>query len=143
MPAAVEPAAVVQFIVEIDGVPLDGIVAVSGLDLAIEVIEYRDGSGQGTRKLPGQVNYPNVVLRFAVGNDRVLSDWQRSWAAADPAAQRKAVAVRLLDRAGRAVREWKLRNAWPAKWTGPVLDAAAAQVPLQTLELAHEGIDWA
>ena len=37
--------------------------------------------------------------------------------------------------------EAKIREAWPAKWTGPTFNAEAHEVAIQTLELAHEGID--
>jgi len=47
----------------------------------------------------------------------------------------------LKDRAGEDKRTWNVRQAWPAKWVGPTFNAEAHEVAIQTLELAHEGID--
>jgi hypothetical protein len=32
-------------------------------------------------------------------------------------------------------------NAWPAKWTGPALDAEGNDAPVETLELACDRIE--
>ena len=47
----------------------------------------------------------------------------------------------LLDEKRQEAVRWNLRNAWPAKWTGPDLKANANEIAIETLELAHEGLE--
>jgi len=42
---------------------------------------------------------------------------------------------------GQVVMEWQFRRAFPAKWTGPDLSAGQNNVAMETLELAHEGLE--
>jgi len=53
------------------------------------------------------------------------------------------VLITLLDQADNAVLVWRLRNAWPCKWTGPVLNAGSSDVAIEQLELCHEGLEIA
>ena len=38
---------------------------------------------------------------------------------------------------------WNFFNAWPTKWDGPDFSAKGNDVAIETLELAHEGIERA
>lgn len=49
----------------------------------------------------------------------------------------------MLDRGGQEVARWNFVNAWPMKWTGPSFNAKNNDVAIETLELAHEGIERA
>jgi phage tail-like protein len=37
---------------------------------------------------------------------------------------------------------WALTSAFPAKWEGPLLKGKGTEVAIETLELAHEGLEW-
>src|SRR5262245_7333397 len=136
-----DPGPRFNFIVEIDGVVTTGFTEVSGLESRIEVIEYREGNEKiSDRKLPGRVSYANVVLKVGVGDASPLYAWHNEWVTGQ-APQRRAVRIALLDRGRNVKRAWILRDAWPAKWTGPALNAAGNEVAIETFELAHEGIE--
>ena len=49
----------------------------------------------------------------------------------------------LLDRTGQERIRWNFVNAWPVKWTGPSFNAKNNDVSIETLELAHEGLERA
>jgi phage tail-like protein len=140
-----DPYANYNFVVEKDGVILAGFREVSGLESSIEVIDYREGGDLHfpNRKLPGKVTYTNLVLKTGVSDDpKALYEWHKQWVTAKNRATRSNVRVVLRDRTGEAeIRSWSFREAWPAKWTGPSLSAEAHDVAIETLELAHEGID--
>jgi phage tail-like protein len=36
---------------------------------------------------------------------------------------------------------WNFVNSWPCKYIGPTLNAKTADVAIETLELAHEGLE--
>ncbi|QEL17101.1 phage tail protein [Limnoglobus roseus] len=132
-----------NFLVEIDGLSIAGFTQVSGLESRIEVVEYRDGGEKffPARKLPGKVTYTNIVLKSGITDDTQLYDWHLEWVKRSDSAKRKSIRIVLLDGAGKEKRSWRIREAWPAVYVGPSLNAGSNDVLIQTIELAHEGID--
>ena len=55
-------------------------------------------------------------------------------------AERKEVAVSLLDENQAEAASWKVINAWPIKYTVQDFNAASNEIAVEILELAHEGI---
>ena len=105
------------------------------------MIEYREGADKVTssRKLPGRVEYPNVTLTRGLTTSRDLWDW---WLTVrDGTLQRRTVVIILLDDSGQPVLRWRLRDAWIAKIEASELDASKNEVAIETIELAHEGLD--
>jgi phage tail-like protein len=47
----------------------------------------------------------------------------------------------LLDESGQPVLRWHFQEGWPVRWEGPALDAQANEVAIETLEIAHEGLE--
>jgi phage tail-like protein len=130
-----------NFLVELDGIVRAAFHEVSGLDTSIDVIEHREGGENITmRKYPGQVKFSNLTLKWGISDDHELYDWHRQWITGDPAAKRKNGSVVLLDRQGQEKRRWNFSNAWPSKWTGPSFNAEANDIAIETLEIAHEGL---
>jgi phage tail-like protein len=107
----------------------------------IEVIEYREGADRvnTARKLPGLANFPNVTLKRGVTGRTDLFEWWKS--VRDGQVQRRNVTITLLDEQRQPVLRWLLRNAWPVKIDGPSLDATGNEVAIESLELAHEGLE--
>ena len=54
---------------------------------------------------------------------------------------RRSGTIALLDESGNLVLRWRFVEGWPAKWEGPALDATANEVAIETLEIAHEGLE--
>jgi phage tail-like protein len=130
-----------SFLVEIDGIASSAFKSVSGLAAEAEVIEYREGSDplSSSRKLPGRVEYPNVRLSRGLTTSRDLWDWWQT--VVDGSLERRNVSITLLDDTRTPVLRWLLRNAWIAKFEAPELDASANEVAIETIELAHEGLE--
>jgi phage tail-like protein len=138
----IDPIPNLNFLVEIDGITRAAFQTVSGFDSTIDVIEHREGGDNLTpRKLPGQTKHANIVLKWGLTADDELYRWHRD--AVRGNLQRKNGSIILLDRAGREVVRWNFYNAWPSKWDGPDLNAEGNDVAIETLELAHEGIERA
>jgi len=133
-----------NFLVELDGIIRAAFHEASGFDSSIEITEHREGGENITnRKLPAMVKYSNITLKWGLADDRDLYDWHRQWATGDPAAARKSGSVILLDRQGQEKVRWNFKEAWPAKWTGPSFSAESSELAIETLELAHEGLERA
>jgi len=131
-----------NFLVEIDGITRAGFREASGLDASVDVTEYREGNEPRTpRKLPGLVKYSNITLRRGLTDDAELWSWHKS--VTDGMAQRRNGSIVVLDDAGNEQVRWNFRHAWPIKWTGPSFNASSNDVAIETLEIAHEGVERA
>lgn len=133
-----------NFKVEIDGIVRAAFHEAGGLDSSIDVVEHREGGENiTTRKLPGQVKFSNISLKWGMTDETELYEWHRQWATGDPGAARKNGSIVVLDRQGQEKARWNFFNAWPAKWTGPAFSAESNDVAIEALELAHEGVERA
>jgi phage tail-like protein len=131
-----------NFLVEMDGITRAAFQECSGFDSTIDVIEHREGGENTTlRKLPGMTKYSNIVLKWGMTDDTDLYDWHRQVVLGD--IERKNGSIVVLDRKGEEVARWNFYRAWPTKWDGPDLNAEGNDVAIETLELAHEGVELA
>ena len=131
-----------NFLVELDGITRAAFQEASGFDSTIDVIEHREGGeNTTTRKLPGMTKYSNIVLKWGLTDDRELYDWHRD--AVLGAIERKNGSIVVLNRRGEEVVRWNFIRAWPTKWDGPDFNAESADVAVEMLELAHEGVERA
>jgi len=138
----IDPYLNFNFLVEIDGIARAAFHEVSGFDSTIDVIEHREG-GENTspRKLPGMTKHSNIVLKWGMTDDQDLYRWHRD--VVKGTVVRRNGSIVLLDRRGQEVARWNFFNAWPAKWDGPDFNAEGNDVAIETLELAHEGVERA
>jgi phage tail-like protein len=135
-----DPYGQFNFIVEIDGVVQGGFSEASGLTTDTNLIEYREGNEiTTTRKLPGLMKYNNIVLKRGFTQDARLWDWRKK--VIDGKTERQSGSIVLLDEARNAALRWNFREGWPSKWEGPALNAKTSEVAIETLEIAHEGLE--
>jgi phage tail-like protein len=129
-----------NFAVEIDGIARAGFREASGLDASQDPIEYREGTeGLTSRKLPGLNKFSNITLKWGMTDDHELWDWRKR--AMTGKIERKNGSIVLLDDTGAEKMRWNFREAWPTKWTGPSFNATGNEVAIETLEIAHEGLE--
>jgi phage tail-like protein len=135
-----DPYLVQNFLVEIEGVTTASFSEVSGIDVSTDVIDYREGNEKvdSVRKLPGLNKYTNITLKRGLIKDLSLWNWMQI--VLNGNLQRANVSITLLDRADNPVLRWDLLNAWPCKWSGPVLNAQSNDVAIETLEICYEGL---
>lgn len=141
------PYRVFRYQVEITGLTRAGFSEVSGMNLSIDPIEYREGDDlrNTPRKLPGLTKFGNVTLRWGVSDDTDFLDWIYSVAPSNEAyptgIERKTVTITLIDDAGSTGPSWTLINAWPVGYTVPDLNGLGGEVAIHSLELCHEGLE--
>jgi phage tail-like protein len=132
-----------NFIVEIDGIKQAGFTDCSGFGSSTDPIEYREGGKNTTlHKLPGQTKYPNIVLKWGLTDSRELFDWYGDVVRGKVRRANGSVVVYDVDGITERTR-WNFFNAWPTKWDGPDFSAKGTDIAIETLELAHEGIERA
>lgn len=119
-----------------------GFTEVSGLDKSVEVIEYRDGASPtySKVKMPGMVKYSNITLkRGTFQNDNEFFKWLNTVSL--NTIERRDLIISLLNESHEPVMTWKVANAWPVKVQSTDLKADGNEVAIETLELAHEGME--
>lgn len=135
-----DPFAAFNFIVEIEGIATAGFTEVCGLAVEIEVVEYREGGDPSViRKIPGLKKYSNITLKRGSTNDLSLWKWVKS--IVDGQVIRAAVAITLLNNQRQPVARWNVREAWPCKYEGPIMNAKSNDAAIESLELCHEGLE--
>jgi phage tail-like protein len=138
-----DPYGQFNFLIEIDGVVKGGFSEASGLTTDTNIIEYREGAEQQgtTRKLPGLMKYNNIVLKRGYTQGKELWFWRKE--VIDGKTRRTSGSIVLLDEARNEALRWNFREGWPSKWEGPALNAKTSEVAIETLEIAHEGLELA
>jgi phage tail-like protein len=116
---------------------------VSGLNVDIETIEYREGgAGPAVRKLPGRVSYGDVTLKWGLTDNKDLTDWLKKIAQGEIERRDISVILRKPNGVDEATR-WNLTGAWPCSWRGAGLDASDNEVAIETMVITHEGLERA
>nr|WP_262909616.1 phage tail protein [Niabella pedocola] len=54
--------------------------------------------------------------------------------------QRRDIVISLLNENHEPIVIWRVKHAFPVKYTGPVLAAGANNIAMESLELTHEGL---
>jgi phage tail-like protein len=127
-----------SFAVSIEGRALGAFLEVTGLDVELEVMEFRDGSGELTQKLPGATKWGDIVLKRGIDQDKRLQDWFNEFSATRT--ERVDGTVILFDQSHSEVARWNFVNAWPSKVSGPTLNPAEQELPTESITLVHEGL---
>ena len=132
-----------RFFVQIDGVAASAFSEVSGLEVSIDVIDYRAGDSKvsSEQRLPGLSHASNITLKRGLTLD--LSLWQWFANVLGGNVDRRDLTITLLDQSEKPVLIWRIHKAWPCKWTGPILQANSSEVAIETLEITHEGLELA
>lgn len=115
----------------------------TGLDVSFDVLEYREGGNNDfVHRLPGRMIYPNLTLSWGLVNDEALLQW---FMQTHTQAQTQEITLTLTTSAGdlsNNVRKFAFTDAFPVRWSGPHLQATAADPETwgETLEIAHSGL---
>ena len=134
-----DPLRAFRFEVLVPGLASGGFSECTGLSIQTEVREYPEG-GLNThlQTFPGRASQSRLVLKRGIV-DRAFYDW--FWDLVQGTVVRRSGSVVVLDEAGAPAAEWRFRDAFPAKWTGPDLNASQSSVAVESVELVHLGLE--
>lgn len=119
-----------------------GFSEVTGLTQENQAIEYRDGSFMeySSIKMPGLRKFSNITLkRGVIKADNDFFKWLSTIKL--NTVERRDLTISLLDESHNPVMTWKAHNAFPVKVEGPALKASGNEVAIESIELAHEGLE--
>jgi len=136
-----DPYRAYNFKLEIQGVTEGHFTECSGLGVKVDVISYREGgNSQVIHRLPGQVSYADVTLRYGLTNSRQLWEWFLT--SMRGKVERRNISIVLVDSDGvtEAMR-WNLINAWVSEWRGAVLNASTHEVAIEAMTIVFETLE--
>jgi phage tail-like protein len=129
-----------RFYVEIEGHPQAVFTEVGGLQVEMQVMEYQEGGNNGfIHRLPGPTKIGNLVLKRGLTTSNEFFKWCMEVITRN--VSRRHVSVLLYDTQGQEVVRWNFHNAYPVKWVGPQFTATSQATAIETLELAHDGLE--
>lgn len=136
-----QPHASHHFTLEIADMPTASFAEVSGLDVEVAMVEYRDGSDPlaTPRRVPGLVRWAPIRLSRAIVDLELYAWMTLSIKHSDEAV--RDVVIKLLDADHQPVLRWEVDGARPTALVGPVLRADTSGVAVETIVLAHQGFD--
>ena len=119
-----------------------GFTEVTGLDMQVEAIEYREGSSPeySKIKMPGMHKFSNITLkRGTIQGDSDFYKWVNTINLT--VTERRDIIISLLNETHAPVMTWKAKNAFPVKVQASDLKSDGNEVAIETLEIAHEGLN--
>ncbi len=133
-----------NFKVEIDGIDYGNFTTVTGMGGTAEVSDDIGGMDRRPRKIPGKVNFENVVLtRNCDPADMKLKDWWKTVERGDKQAVRKAVSIVLFDLTGtKEVARRNLFECIPCGWNMSDLNANENGLLTESLTIVYEDAEW-
>lgn len=118
-----------------------GFTEVTGLDMQVEAIEYREGSSPeySKVKMPGMHKFSNITLkRGTMTGDSEFYKWINEISLTT--VRRRDIVISLLNERHAPVMTWKAKQAFPVKIQASDLKSDGNEVAIETIELAHEGL---
>jgi phage tail-like protein len=104
-------------------------------------MDYREGGVNNyVHRFATRASYANLTLKHGViylYDD--LWTWHHDWV--QGIGNRKDGLVVLLDESKNPAKIWKFKNGIPTKWVGPSLNASQSNLAIESLEIAHEGLE--
>jgi phage tail-like protein len=120
-------------------VALGGFSECGGLEMSLQVEEFREGGNNGRLlKFPTRVTWSNITLKKGVSSGTTLWDWHYAFTVGR-GNRRDGVIVLLSDRHV-PNNIWYFRRGLPVKYTGPALNATQSSVAIESIEISHEGL---
>jgi phage tail-like protein len=109
--------------------------SIGGLKIDTEVTDYQEGGVTAfTRKVIGVTKWSNIVLKQGFTGDNKLWNWRYN-------PKRVNGTIYQLGAELKCICRWEFRNGYPAKWEGPDFSADKNELAIETIEIAHEGLE--
>jgi phage tail-like protein len=113
--------------------------SVSGLKSESEVVSLREGGcNDFEHKLVGGNKYSNIVLKQGFANQTFCQLRQK---VIKGQVSRFNGSIIQLGPGGKPVAKWNFVEGWICKWEGPDFDATKNEISIETIEIAHHGLE--
>lgn len=120
-------------------VALGGFTECTGLEMALDIEEFREGGRNGeVLQFPTRTKWSHITLKKGVGAGTALWDW--SYGFVEGKGKRRDGLIVLMNDLHLPNNIWYFRRGLPVRYTGPSMNASESRVAIESIEIAHEGI---
>ena len=136
-----DSAVAANFGLQIDGVMVEYLAQVTGLERKQDVIEYKQNSQQGraaTGKLPGVPTAGECQITRATTQSAVFSEWIKESFKGNMGSARKNATIIQMDYQSNPIRRFNLRNAWCSEQKFGDLEAGSTSPVTETITITYE-----
>ncbi|MBL7813102.1 MAG: phage tail protein [Bacteroidetes bacterium] len=120
------------------GIPDIGFQEASGLDVTINTEEYREGGeNRFAHRLPGNISYPNLVLKRGLLIGSQLQMWFRS-SIETFTFEPHDMNLLLLNPEHMPIQAWSFLNAYPVKWSVSGFNAQDNGIVVDSVEFSYQ-----
>jgi phage tail-like protein len=118
-----------------------GFSEISGLDSSIEMFDYKEGGRNDyVHKFATRASFGNLNFKRGVALTPDLWQWYDKVRHGSYGA-RRGVTITHLNPDGSPALVWNVTRALPLKYTGPAWNAGQSSVAIESIEMAHEGLE--
>ena len=111
----------------------------TGLEMSLEVEEYKEGGRNGAvLQFPTRVKWGHITLKKGAGAGTTLWDWHYGFA--EGRGKRRDGIIILQTELHIPNNIWYFRRGLPVKWVGPSMNASQSSTAIESIEISHEGI---
>jgi phage tail-like protein len=143
--ARIDPLRNFRFRLEIDNITQAGFSDVTIGETSVDPVDYREGTDPPhVRKLTGLTKYGPITLKWGITVGATALDlfkWHKAVSDGQVLNDRKRVVIAVQDEAGEDRARFVVSEAWPVKYTPSSLSAKGNEVLIESIELAHEGME--
>lgn len=130
-----------RFTVNVGGLGLISFKSVESFSIETSPVEYREGAFASltVRKLPGLITYGEITLTKGMYQSLELYNYFMGYMNGKVTAVQQ-MTIQAYDNADMAVAKWSVLNAWPYHYDSGGLNADSADILIETVTFANEGV---
>lgn len=123
----------------INDVALGGFSECTGLEMLLDVEEYREGGRNGeVLQFPTRVKWGKITLKKGFASSGDLWSWHYGFA--EGQGKRRDGVIALMNSMHIPVQAWYFRRGLPVRYVAPALNASQNAVAIESIEIVHEGL---
>ena len=139
------PLIAARFKLDVQGITGGHFTSCSGFANTSEIVTHKASGDAGAvhQKLPGTLTWSEITLERGMTEDMSLWNWRQQVIDGNIDEARKDGSIVMLNTMGEETARWSFTMAWPSAWTGPDVGADNQAVAIESITIAHEGLQRA
>ncbi|MCH8868254.1 MAG: phage tail protein [Chloroflexi bacterium] len=135
-----------RFKLDVQGITGGHFTSCSGFANTSEVITHQAVGDEGApmnQKLPGGLTWSEITLERGLTGDMSLWVWRQLVIDGLVNDARRDGSIVMLDTQSVEIARWNFTQGWPSAWNGPDVGADNQAVAIESITIAHEGLERA
>jgi phage tail-like protein len=130
-----------KFDVEIDGVLVNGVHKVEGLENETDIVEYKDGEDGTMHTRPGNAKPGKITITKDWSNTSEWYKWRQAILDGKIDNSRKSISIIFHNDAGEESMKYNFYNCYPSNYIGPSLESKNSGHATERIEFSYNSMD--